>query len=134
MQQPAHSSVQSIPEEPYAVAATASTARPRRTLKHGDTFGLFDQYGDVRPGQKGEAGLYHDGTRHLSRFLLEFEGARPFLRKLRELREQISGRGFPRVSMDELSMGMSHDFEVAIEEGSTCVRVGTAIFGGRARP
>jgi PLP dependent protein len=62
------------------------------------------------------------------------QGARPFLRKLRELREQISGRGFPRVSMDELSMGMSHDFEVAIEEGSTCVRVGTAIFGGRARP
>jgi hypothetical protein len=36
--------------------------------------------------------------------------------------------------MDELSMGMSHDFEVAIEERSTCVRVGTAIFGGRAKP
>jgi len=36
--------------------------------------------------------------------------------------------------MDELSMGMSHDFEVAIEEGSTCVRVGTAIFGERGRP
>jgi pyridoxal phosphate enzyme (YggS family) len=61
------------------------------------------------------------------------EGARPYFRKLRELRDQIVSRGLPRVSMDELSMGMSHDFEVAIEEGSTCVRVGTAIFGGRAK-
>jgi len=62
------------------------------------------------------------------------QGARPFFRKLRELREGIAIRGLPRVSMDELSMGMSHDFAVAIEEGSTCVRVGTAIFGGRAKP
>ena len=36
--------------------------------------------------------------------------------------------------MDELSMGMSHDFEVAIEEGATCVRIGTAIFGARPKP
>ena len=57
--------------------------------------------------------------------------ARPFFRKLRELRGQIAGRRLPSVSMDVLSMGMSHDFEVAIEEGSTCVRVGTAIFGKR---
>jgi hypothetical protein len=62
------------------------------------------------------------------------QGARPYFRKLRELRDQIAVRGLPRVSMDELSMGMSHDFEVAIEERSTCVRVGTAIFGGRAKP
>jgi pyridoxal phosphate enzyme (YggS family) len=61
------------------------------------------------------------------------QGARPFFRKLRELREQIAGRGLPRVNMDELSMGMSHDFEVAIEEGSTCVRVGSAIFGNRTK-
>ena len=60
--------------------------------------------------------------------------ARPFLRKLRELRDQVASRGLPRVNMEDLSMGMSHDFEVAIEEGSTCVRVGTAIFGGRAKP
>jgi pyridoxal phosphate enzyme (YggS family) len=61
------------------------------------------------------------------------EGARPYFRKLRELREQIASRGLPPVSMDELSMGMSHDFEVAIEEGSTCVRVGSAIFGNRTK-
>ena len=61
------------------------------------------------------------------------QGARPYFRKLRELREQIADRGLPRVSMEELSMGMSHDFEVAIEEGSTCVRVGSAIFGNRTK-
>jgi len=59
------------------------------------------------------------------------EGARPFFRRLRELRDQIAARNLPGVTMDELSMGMSHDFEVAVEEGSTCVRIGTAIFGAR---
>jgi pyridoxal phosphate enzyme (YggS family) len=62
------------------------------------------------------------------------EDARPFFRKLRELRDAIARRNLPAVHMDILSMGMSHEFEVAIEEGSTCVRVGTAIFGERARP
>jgi pyridoxal phosphate enzyme (YggS family) len=56
---------------------------------------------------------------------------RPYFRKLRDLRDQITRR-LPGFNMCELSMGMSHDFEVAIEEGSTCVRVGTAIFGERA--
>jgi pyridoxal phosphate enzyme (YggS family) len=59
------------------------------------------------------------------------EAARPFFRRLRELRDAIAARKLPAVAMDELSMGMSHDFEVAIEEGSTCVRLGTAIFGRR---
>jgi hypothetical protein len=59
------------------------------------------------------------------------EGARPYFRQLRELRERLAGRKLPSVSLGVLSMGMSHDFEVAIEEGSTCVRVGTAIFGER---
>ncbi len=59
--------------------------------------------------------------------------ARPYFRKLRELRDQIATRELPSVEMNVLSMGMSHDFEVAIEEGSTCVRVGTAIFGERPR-
>jgi hypothetical protein len=61
------------------------------------------------------------------------EGARPYFRRLRELRDTISARELPAVAMDELSMGMSHDFEIAIEEGSTCVRVGTAIFGARTK-
>jgi len=57
--------------------------------------------------------------------------ARPYFKKLRELRDEIAARKLPSIDMDVLSMGMSHDFEVAIEEGSTCVRVGTAIFGQR---
>ncbi|MGZ4820367.1 MAG: YggS family pyridoxal phosphate-dependent enzyme [Terriglobales bacterium] len=58
--------------------------------------------------------------------------ARPYFRRLREIRDNIARRNLPGIRMDVLSMGMSHDFEVAIEEGSTCVRLGTAIFGGRA--
>jgi pyridoxal phosphate enzyme (YggS family) len=61
------------------------------------------------------------------------EGARPYFRRLRELRDRIAGRKLGGISMDVLSMGMSHDFEVAIEEGSTCVRLGTAIFGARPK-
>jgi PLP dependent protein len=62
------------------------------------------------------------------------EGARLFFRELRALRDRIARRGLAAVSMDVLSMGMSNDFEVAIEEGATCVRVGRAIFGARAKP
>lgn len=62
------------------------------------------------------------------------EGARPYFRVLRDLRDQIAARNLPGIQMTALSMGMSHDFEVAVEEGSTCVRVGTAIFGGRPQP
>lgn len=58
-------------------------------------------------------------------------GARPWFRMLRELRDTIAARRLPRIQMETLSMGMSHDFEAAIEEGSTCVRVGTALFGAR---
>jgi pyridoxal phosphate enzyme (YggS family) len=61
------------------------------------------------------------------------EQARSYFRKLRELRDLIAARHLPGVGMDVLSLGMSHDFEVAIEEGSTCVRVGTAIFGKRSQ-
>ncbi len=64
-------------------------------------------------------------------FLDEPEMVRPYFRRLRELREEIGDRDLPNVSMQELSMGMSHDFEVAVEEGATMVRVGTAIFGPR---
>ena len=61
------------------------------------------------------------------------EGARPYFRQLRELRDRLAARNLPGRRLDVLSMGMSHDFEVAIEEGSTCVRIGTAIFGDRAQ-
>lgn len=59
------------------------------------------------------------------------EGARPYFRRLRELRDQAVAE-IEGLSLPELSMGMSHDFAVAIEEGSTCVRIGSAIFGVRS--
>ncbi len=59
------------------------------------------------------------------------EDARPWFRQLRALRDQLLATGVPAASLRELSMGMSHDFEVAIEEGATMVRVGSAIFGHR---
>jgi PLP dependent protein len=62
------------------------------------------------------------------------EGARLYFRTLRDLRDKITLRRLPGIAMDVLSMGMSHDFEVAIEECSTCVRVGSAIFGARPKP
>jgi pyridoxal phosphate enzyme (YggS family) len=60
------------------------------------------------------------------------EDSRPWFRQLRELRDSLVADGVPADRLAELSMGMSHDFEVAIEEGATIVRVGTAIFGRRA--
>jgi pyridoxal phosphate enzyme (YggS family) len=59
--------------------------------------------------------------------------ARPYFRNLRELRDRIAARRLTNVSLNVLSMGMSQDFEVAIAEGSSCVRVGTAIFGERTK-
>jgi PLP dependent protein len=67
-------------------------------------------------------------------FSEDAEGARPYFRRLREIRDTIARRKLAAISMDVLSMGMSHDFEVAVEEGSTCVRVGTAIFRERPKP
>jgi len=66
-------------------------------------------------------------------FAQDPEQSRFSFRRLRQLRDQIAARKLPSVGMQVLSMGMSHDFEVAIEEGSTCVRIGTAIFGERTK-
>jgi len=59
------------------------------------------------------------------------EQARPYFRRLRELRDDLQAEGFFGNRVGDLSMGMTHDFEIAIEEGATIVRVGTAIFGER---
>ena len=64
-------------------------------------------------------------------YLADAEEVRPYFRRLRELARRLDALALPGVSMAELSMGMSHDFAVAIEEGATLVRVGTAIFGER---
>lgn len=71
------------------------------------------------------------GLMTLPPFFDDAEQARPFFRRLRELRDELAGRGAFGDRKGELSMGMTHDFEVAIEEGATMVRIGTAIFGQR---
>ena len=60
------------------------------------------------------------------------ETSRPYFKALRKLRDDITHAAIPGVQMDELSMGMTDDFEVAIEEGATILRVGRAIFGARS--
>ena len=71
------------------------------------------------------------GLMTLPPFFERAEQARPFFRRLREILDQLNSNRSPERRLTELSMGMSHDFEVAIEEGATMVRVGTAIFGAR---
>ena len=71
------------------------------------------------------------GLMLLPPFAESLEEARPWFRRLRELRDRLTDQGVPAERLRELSMGMSHDFTVAIEEGATMVRIGTAIFGER---
>jgi pyridoxal phosphate enzyme (YggS family) len=72
-----------------------------------------------------------EGLMALPPYAEDLEQVRPWFRLLRELAEKIDSLNLPNVSMATLSMGMSHDFEIAIEEGATLIRVGTAIFGAR---
>lgn len=98
--------------------------------------GIAPQSSELEEILRGVPGLEHLAFRGLMTippFTENPQEARSYFRQLRELRDQIAGRQLPNVDMDVLSMGMSHDFEVAIEEGSTCVRVGTAIFGERTK-
>ena len=96
--------------------------------KHGATaeslLSIFEAAGRCRAARV-------TGLMVLPPFMPDPEDARPFFRRLREVRDELARRGVPASMLQELSMGMSHDFEVAIEEGATLVRVGTAIFGAR---
>ena len=75
-------------------------------------------------------GLKLRGLMTMAPYAEDPETARPYFRQLRQLRDRLQESGFAQLG--ELSMGMSHDFQVAIEEGATIVRVGTAIFGPRS--
>jgi pyridoxal phosphate enzyme (YggS family) len=74
------------------------------------------------------------GLMTLPPFFDDPEQARPYFRRLRQLRDELATSGVFGTNRGELSMGMTHDFEVAIEEGATMVRIGTAIFGEREQP
>jgi hypothetical protein len=86
---------------------------------------LFDALRSLR----GQAGLRLEGLMVLPPLADDLDAVRPYFRRLRELRDRALREGL--LAAGELSMGMSHDFEAAVEEGATLVRVGTAIFGER---
>jgi hypothetical protein len=90
---------------------------------------------DEAPGLIAEIGQLKNiavkGLMTMPPYFYQPEKVRPFFAALRELRDRIKAQSLPHVSMDELSMGMTGDFEVAIKEGATLVRIGTAIFGER---
>jgi pyridoxal phosphate enzyme (YggS family) len=73
------------------------------------------------------------GLMTIGPFLPDPEGSRPMFRMLRTLRDRLAQRPQPNLDLRHLSMGMTGDFEVAIEEGATHIRIGTAIFGSRIR-
>lgn len=75
-------------------------------------------------------GIKLQGLMTMAPLFKDAESARPIFCRLRELRDHLAGC-FPHLRLDQLSMGMSDDFEVAIEEGATMVRIGTAILGAR---
>jgi pyridoxal phosphate enzyme (YggS family) len=79
------------------------------------------------------ASLRLQGLMALPPFFDDPEKARPYFRRLRELRDELKAGGAFGDQTGDLSMGMTHDFEVAIEEGATMIRVGTAIFGEREK-
>jgi PLP dependent protein len=94
-----------------------------------DEDGLFELVATVEACRK----LKLIGLMTVPPYFDDPENVRPFFRRLRELRDEIKERGSFGNSSGELSMGMTHDFEVAIEEGATMVRIGTAIFGERPK-
>lgn len=89
---------------------------------------------DIRPllARARELGSVRiEGLMLLPPYADDLEEVRPWFRRLRALRDTLLAEGTPADQLRELSMGMSHDFEVAIEEGATMVRVGSALFGAR---
>jgi pyridoxal phosphate enzyme (YggS family) len=88
--------------------------------------GLFEAIGAL-------SHLRIEGLMTVPPFRGNLEEVRPFFRALRELRDQLNQLHLPNVALKELSMGMTHDYTVAIEEGATIVRIGTALFGPRSK-
>jgi uncharacterized pyridoxal phosphate-containing UPF0001 family protein len=97
--------------------------------KHG---AAVDQVPAILQAASGLTGARLRGLMLLPPLVDDPERARPWFRQLREWRDRWQESGLPAAALEELSMGMSHDFEVAIEEGATMVRVGTAVFGRRS--
>jgi len=114
----------------------AEAAQPVRALVQVDLAGEEAKFGLPEAGLlaalgqlRGKEGLRIEGLMVLPPYFEDPERARPYFRRLRSLHDRAQVAGL--LEGRELSMGMSHDFEAAVEEGATIVRVGTAIFGER---
>jgi pyridoxal phosphate enzyme (YggS family) len=130
-------------DEPGLIAALEESAlaagRRVQLLVQADLAGEVTKHG-ARPEQLAAIftaaaacrAVHITGLMLLPPFVDDPEQARPYFRALRALRDELVSSGVAPAQLADLSMGMSHDFEVAIEEGATMVRVGTAIFGNRA--
>ncbi|HEY3378594.1 MAG TPA: YggS family pyridoxal phosphate-dependent enzyme [Armatimonadota bacterium] len=92
---------------------------------------LAEELAGVLPAMANLAHIRVNGLMTIGRFEPDPEAARPDFVALRELRDRLRGSAPPTVALHDLSMGMSHDFAVAIEEGATIVRVGSRLFGPR---
>jgi len=109
---------------PVLIQLNLAAEQTKGGLKPSDCLPLIHQIAELEH-------LRVRGLMTMPPFFNDPERARPYFRQLRELSEEIRAAGVPGVEMAQLSMGMSGDFEAAIEEGATLVRVGTAIFGQR---
>lgn len=98
--------------------------------KHGieekDLVSLIERTRDLK-------NLRLEGLMTIPPYLEDLEMVRPYFRRLREIKDRLNALRITHYALRELSMGMSHDFEVAIEEGATMVRIGTTIFGERRK-
>lgn len=119
-------------------AATDAGTRPRVLIQvdlaHETTkFGADEQtVGDIAKAAMDGRAVDLRGLMIVPPIAEDSQESRPWFRRLRELRDALVSAGIPAGNLAQLSMGMSHDFEVAIEEGATIIRVGTSIFGRRA--
>ena len=98
------------------------------TTKHG---AVADEISDIVKAALDAKAVRLEGLMIVPPFPDHAEDSRPWFKQLREMRDALVAAGTPADRLSQLSMGMSHDYEVAIEEGATMVRVGTAIFGRR---
>ncbi len=96
----------------HIVAASSMTDGHIEVLKQGDTFGLFDRYGDIQASRSGSQGLYHEGTRFLSRFELTINGVRPLLLSSTVKEDNVE------LNVDLMSPSMTHEGRVEIPCGA----------------
>lgn len=126
--------VREIDRRAAAAGRTIECLIEVNTTGESSKFGLRpDQTAAFVAGLKGFEHVTIGGLMTIGPFLPDPEGSRPMFRRLREIREEIAGMRIPNAPMQRLSMGMTGDFEIAIEEGATLIRIGTAIFGPRKK-